>query len=518
MSHDEPPSPQRGSQAATGVCRLQRAWRTLSSGGSIRGSGPRRSRFGRMTWAGRSVATSLRSTGSFLRANVWAWPIVGVLTLSVIGLGVRSAIESTMRENLRSQLQTLLRVEVAMLETWFGVQESTAASAAAGTDVRRLTGELLAAADQSAAAPPDDIGEEETAGDDAALFGSDVALPGLPRGFAGQPAHRDLARRLGPVMTAHGYVGYLLADRQRRVLSASYPGLIGRTNVPEYEAFLAAALDGRPTVSPPFPSVAPVNGPGGSKTGRPTMFVAAPVQDENLQVVAALCFRVRPDAEFTDILQLGRIGESGETYAFDAEAQMVSMSRFDDDLKLLGLVPQDEDTSSLLTVQVRDPGGDITEGYRPSVLRAEMPPTRMATAAVASARRGAGGDAADEQPTFDVDGYNDYRGVPVIGAWRWLPDYGLGVATEIDVAEAYRPLTILRRTFWALYGLLVVAAAALLASSFVVARLRREARRAALDAKQVGQYELEEELGRGAMGVVYRGRHALLRRPTAIKM
>jgi polar amino acid transport system substrate-binding protein len=53
---------------------------------------------------------------------------------------------------------------------------------------------------------------------------------------------------------------------------------------------------------------------------------------------------------------------------------------------------------------------------------------------------------------IDTKGYRDYRGVPVFGAWLWNTDMGLGLATEIDVAEALSSYRQIRRTVFGILG------------------------------------------------------------------
>ena len=55
--------------------------------------------------------------------------------------------------------------------------------------------------------------------------------------------------------------------------------------------------------------------------------------------------------------------------------------------------------------------------------------------------------------------YDDYRGVPVLGTYRWLPERELCILTELDQAEAFAPIVALRNATFAA-GVVVVLCAA----------------------------------------------------------
>jgi len=158
------------------------------------------------------------------------------------------------------------------------------------------------------------------------------------------------------------------------------------------------------------------------------IFIATPILDETKNVMAALIIRLNPMTRFSHITQLGRVGDTGETYAFDNKGRLITQSRFNDQLNAIEAIA--DDGSGILSIRLTDPGGNLLKGHIPKKSRDNRPLTRMAASAISG----------DNKPYLET--YRDYRGVPVFGAWLWNDRLGLGLTTEIDGKEALHPLEV----------------------------------------------------------------------------
>ena len=410
-----------------------------------------------------------------LSKHLWAAPLLGALVFSLVGLWVRSRVEETTSAELANRLQTVLQADINALRLWFTERQYDAKSFASDLRIQAAIAELTALARDS---------------NTTALVLANSA-----------PAH-TLRLHLQPLVETQDYLSYVVVSPDKRILASTDPEVVGVRAPGSYDLFLNRALAGQLAASRPFARQAAL----GRRVEGPTMFVAAPVKATNDAVIAVLSLRMTPEKEFTSIFSVARIGETGESYAFDRSALMLTATRSDPELKTLGLIPPGRENTAILNLKLLDPEQELRPGEPLAKPRNQLHLTRMA----ASATLG--------NNDFDVRGYRNYRGVNVVGAWAWVFDYGMGVATEQSVDEAFQTLYVLRRAFLVLVILLVASGAAIFGFTALVDRLQSSARKSALAARRLGQYVLEQEIGSGANGMVYRARHSLLRRPVAIKL
>lgn len=425
-------------------------------------------------------ASRAQAAGRFLQQQLWAWPIIAAILVGGAGWWVNRSVESAMRAQRARDLNATVETCVAAVRAWAVEQKVDVGLIADDERLRPAVTEL------------------------SRLAESDTAPQ---RDLLNAPWQEGLRSLLTSKQQIAGYVGFLVVSREGTILSADQETSIGMPLDGYRKELFARASAGESFVSRPFRSTLLMKDEHGKlRAELPTMYAVGPVRNSGGETIAALGMRIRPEDQFTRILEAARIGSSGETFAFDQGGLLLSQSRFDEQMKQVGLLVDQPDVRSILTVELRDPGVNMMANERPTLRRPDQPLTRMAA------------DAVQGHDGYDADGYRGYRGVPKVGAWRWLKDLDFAVGTDVDLAEALEPVVQLKRAFWMLTGLLVLSAIGIFVAMLYMARQQRALRQATLAAKQFGQYELLEKLGEGGMGTVYRARHAMLRRPTAVKL
>ena len=402
----------------------------------------------------------------------------------VLGLGIWTTmgVRRSLNNIRAEQLQSLLRADVKALEIWIKERKSEAENWATFPEVENNVEQLVQLAKDGKSAKED-------------LIASDARL--------------ELDNLFQYFVDEYDSAGYSVVDRTGLVIASSHEIAIGTRGNELALTHLAGVFDGQTKFARPHAA--------GSWSDlkiryfdNPIVWVDAPVRNKEGEIIASLGFAKLGDLNFSEILRTGQMGSSGETYAFDANGVMLSESRFDDELRKLGIIPPEAGSTSMLHVQVRDPGGDLSNGFKPSLPIGDRKFTQVVNAATSSRELK---DAEYHQGVITKP-YRDYRGVWVIGAWQWLPQYNFGVTTEVDVAEAHQPLIYLRITFGVLLFVMVVFAGFGLFSSYTVVQLRQQVD----EGKLIGQYRLIELIGEGGMGRVYLAEHSMLKRPTALKM
>ncbi len=401
------------------------------------------------------------------------WTLVLLALIVVLGLVTHDAIEDSLQDVLAKNLNAVLDADIEALTIWME-NEKKDVRLWARIVANEISGFTPIVA--SASSPR------------AALLASDEQAT-LNNLFRADLNGEDRER------------GYLVFDLTGIILASHDSALVGRRLSAQGMAVLGQVMEHGVWITHPFRegsliTDAPV------RRDLPRMLAVAQVTDQEGTALAVLAFVIDPQLDFTRILSVARIGETGNTYAFDRSGVLLSDSRFEQQLQEIGLLPGDSVAQSILNVEIRVPGGDLTDGYEPQSARSEQPLTRMAASAV-TGKNG-----------IDISGYRDFRGVKVVGTWRWLPEYDFGVATEVSLAEVLRVIRPLTVAYWVLFALLLILVLTALIANRIIRRLHGRIG----ENQQVDRYTLEKKLGEGGSGEVYRARHHLLRRPTAIKL
>ncbi|HJO47388.1 MAG TPA: cache domain-containing protein, partial [Candidatus Scalindua sp.] len=217
--------------------------------------------------------------------------------------------------------------------------------------------------------------------------------------------YAETLRYLEMIVLEYGYKDAFVSNDKGVVTVATSEKRVGE-DISGIDYF-KQAIKGKTFLTNIVPSKVPlINEFDEEEIGVPTMLVSTPLKDEDDDIIGVVVLRVHVGT-LSNMMHSQKFGKTGETYLVSKDGYMLSESRFTKHLIKKGVVKR----RSALELKLVDPiTGKLTHG-------------------VARCVAGENGS--------DSIGYNDYGGIPVVGVWRWLPEFNWGVVTEIDRTEVY---------------------------------------------------------------------------------
>lgn len=410
------------------------------------------------------------------------WSLLVVALVLCIGLWTYVVVKTSMRELRADGLTALLNTQLGAVEIWIDDKESDARRWSKDPRVRALVLGLV----RRSEAPDADA-----------------------RTICAAPERRALLALLESFVNEERGIGINVINRSGQVVASRSDENCGRFVSKAMRERLRGVFAGETRFFAPISELERLAQATAATARDPLAWIEAPVAGDDGNVAAALGLGTYAKDRFDAIFRLSRLGESGEAYAFDSQGRLLSETRFADAARRENTQVQSGGAAAF-GAPLLDPGADRPESARESGKSGGTRLTELVDTAVRASESAQPGI----RQGIILDPYRNYLGAAVVGAWAWMPKHEFGIAVELGQDEAFAPLGRISTVFAVVLGVLGAVAAVLLVTVLSIMRLQKDVEKA----RRVGSYVLLKKLGEGGMSTVYLARHALLKRPTAVKL
>jgi len=314
---------------------------------------------------------------------------VAAAMLCVVSMSLLKRVELLSQQDVEDSLHGVMQATEQALDNWIESERASVEVWAADSHVVDAAQELLA--------------EEQS-----------------PETLIQSQAQKEIRKHLG-LLVRREYLGFLLIGPDNKSLASAHDANVGTTNLlVQQPERLQRAWEGETVIFAPQESDVPLQLGEGKRDV--SMFIGSPVRDDRGAIIGLLAFRIDPYRQFVQVIQRGKIGNTGETYVYDENGEILSKTLFGEDAGAVG-----------------------------SELHSSFGATRSLSAPEAGSR------------SFGrvIGSFDDYRGVPVIGSTTWHADLGLGYTTKIDRAEAFDTFKAVRGVWVTLTAVALTLIAAL---------------------------------------------------------